>query len=284
MTDKPLQKIFGLSGVTADEREIARRWGHRFEIPMLLLALWILIEWYAESNNALPPGLSKFTDWFIWLFFILETSVLAMLVKDKRRFLSGNWVNLLIIILGTPILWGGGNYAGALRSLRLLLMLSLILNISDSVREVLSRNNLGITLLVAFIFIIFSGIFIAGIDPAIDSLWDGIWWSWVTVTTVGYGDIVPSSAAGKIFGAILILLGIGLFSLLTANFSAFFINKEEKALLKEGEQEFMDVIRNMEARLLAIEEKVGQIHAHVHDTPGMAVNQGSKERQPSDPE
>lgn len=61
----------------------------------------------------------------------------------------------------------------------------------------------------------------AAIDPAINNIWDGMWWAWVTVTTVGYGDIVPVSGPGRILAGILMLIGMGLFSLFTANFSAF---------------------------------------------------------------
>lgn len=258
------KSIFGLSGVASDETEIAQRWGRHFEIPMLLLALWILVEWYAETKGDFPAELSWITDWGIWLFFILETTVLTFFVKDKTRYIQGNWINLLIIVMGIPILWGDASYAGALRSLRLLLMLTLILNISDTVREVLSRNNLGVTLLVAFIFIIFSGIFIAGIDPSVDSLWEGIWWAWVTVTTVGYGDIVPSSVAGKIFGAFLILLGIGLFSLLTANFSALFIAREEKNV-RQKEEDAINILKQIEQRLSTLETKIEQLNTNDTD-------------------
>jgi voltage-gated potassium channel len=252
-----IQSIAGLAGVAADERETARRWGRRFELPMIMLALWILIEWYAQVNGMLPPAFSAATDWLIWLFFFTETTLLTTLVKDKRRYLRGNWVNLTIIVLGMPVLSGIGEYVGVVRSLRLLLMLTLLFNVSETVREVLSRNNLGVTLFIALVFIIFSGIFIAGIDPGITSLWEGIWWSWVTVTTVGYGDIVPTSVAGKVFGAFLILLGIGLFSLLTASFSAFFVAKDERDV-RRTEHRTLTLLAQIEARLANLERQLAQ--------------------------
>mgnify|MGYP001828259687 CR=1 FL=1 len=95
------------------------------------------------------------------------------------------------------------------------------------------------TAAVALFIIIVSGILIAGLDPAIDNIWDGFWWAWVTVTTVGYGDIVPNTGAGKIFGRLLILFGLGLFSLITASFSAFLLSKDEEQIMKDEKEELM---------------------------------------------
>jgi len=52
-----------------------------------------------------------------------------------------------------------------------------------------------------------------------------LWWSVVTVTTVGYGDIVPSTLAGKILGIVVMLTGIGFVSILTGNLASFLIEK-----------------------------------------------------------
>ena len=72
-----------------------------------------------------------------------------------------------------------------------------------------------------------TGTLFSGMDPSIEDIWQGIWWTWVTVATAGYGDVVPQSAAGKVCGAIVIMFGAGFFSLLTASFSAYFISRGE---------------------------------------------------------
>lgn len=67
----------------------------------------------------------------------------------------------------------------------------------------------------------------------IHSLWDGFWWSIVTVGTVGYGDKYPVSVAGRLVGLLLIFSGVGLMSLLTATIASVFVErkiKEEKGL------------------------------------------------------
>lgn len=55
-----------------------------------------------------------------------------------------------------------------------------------------------------------------GANERITSVWDGLWWSLVTVTTVGYGDIAPVTAGGRAVAAILMVIGVALFAVLTA--------------------------------------------------------------------
>lgn len=52
---------------------------------------------------------------------------------------------------------------------------------------------------------------------------DGLWWSLVTLSTVGYGDISPSTSGGRIVAAVLILTGIGVISSLTGTITGFFL-------------------------------------------------------------
>ncbi len=262
MFNSTLHFLVGLRGVADNERPIARTWAARFELPMILLALWIVIEWYLVARGVYPDTLERFTDWIIWLFFIIETTLLTSLVKDKLRYLGGNWMNLLIIGLGLPLLWGGGAYAAMLRLLRLLLLIPLLLNTSITVRRVLSRNHLGTTLMVALVFTLMAGLLIAGIDPSVEDVWEGLWWAWVTVATVGYGDTVPTSGAGKIFGAVVILFGVGFFSLLTASFSAYFISRGEIEIEQEEAEEIYR-LKDLERRMERIERTLQRIEAQL---------------------
>ena len=259
-----LHLLTGLAGVAANERTVARRWAGLFELPMILLAIWIMIEWYLREKGIYSALFGRVTDWGVWLFFVLETVTLSCLVENKLRYLRSNWMNLLIICTGLPLLWGGGTYAAALRALRVLLFLPLLLNTSATMRKVLVRNHLGTTLLIALAFTLMSGLLIAGIDPTIENVWQGIWWAWVTVATVGYGDIVPQSAAGNVFGAVVILFGVGFFSLLTASFSAYFISRGEVEI-EEEEIEEIYRLRDIERRIETMEQTLQRIESRLNE-------------------
>ncbi len=258
MSNKILNLVTGLSGVSSDEHPTAQRWARRFEWPMILLALWILIEWYLRGKNIYTARFDQVTDWIIWSFFVLETVVLTSLVEHKYRYLRSNWMNLIIISVGVPLLLVGSNYAAILRTLRLLLIFPIMLHASLTVRKVLARNYLGTVLLVALTFTLMSGLLMAGIDPSIENVWQGIWWAWVTVATIGYGDIVPQSVAGKIFGAVVILFGVGFFSLLTASFSAYFVSRGEVEIEEEEEEEISQ-LKVIERRIEAMEKTLKRI-------------------------
>ncbi len=256
------RSLLGLRGVARSENERARYWARKFEFPMIMIATWIIIEWYANAQGVFPPYLHVITDWLVWSFFLLETAILTRLVDNKWRYLSSNWLNLIIILVALPVLWNGKTEIAALRTLRVFLVLPLLFGISKTARSILSRNQLGVTLLVSLFIIVGSGILIAGIDPAIDNIWDGFWWAWVTVTTVGYGDIVPSSAAGKIFGGLLILFGLGLFSLITASFSAFLLAKDEEKIIRDEREELVR-LRRIEERMENLESLLKRLESSI---------------------
>ena len=69
-----------------------------------------------------------------------------------------------------------------------------------------------------------------GANAKFTSFWDGVWWVFVTISTVGYGDIVPSTAGGKIIAVLMMLFGVALLSVITATISSKFVTQK----LKEG--------------------------------------------------
>ncbi len=62
------------------------------------------------------------------------------------------------------------------------------------------------------------------------SFWDGVWWTLVTISTVGYGDLVPSTVGGKTLAVVMMLFGVALLSVITATISSQFVTQK----LKEG--------------------------------------------------
>ena len=74
-------------------------------------------------------------------------------------------------------------------------------------------------------------------------MWDGIWWAVVTVTTVGYGDLYPKTVQGRLIGMVLMFVGIGFLSLLTAAVASRFVKQERG----QEHEELMETLRRIEA-------------------------------------
>lgn len=72
-------------------------------------------------------------------------------------------------------------------------------------------------------------------------MWDGVWWAVVTVTTVGYGDLYPKDVEGRIIGIVLMFVGIGFLSVLTATVASRFIKTDT------GSDEVLETLRRIEA-------------------------------------
>lgn len=251
-----LMRIVGFGGVDERENENAKRWGRRLEAPMVLAAIWILIDWYLQAKGLEQGYVTFASDWLIWLVFLSELVIMSIVVDDRIRYLKHNWMSPFIVLAGLPVLWGSETfYAGILRTMRLALTIGIFFRVSKDVRNLLSRHNLGITLFVCFVILVVSGLLISGIDPAFETPIDGLWWAWVTVTTVGYGDLVPATTEGRIFGSVLILMGIGMFSMLTASFSVFFIEQDEREI-SEKEERNLQRIESLEGKLENIEKQL----------------------------
>lgn len=244
--------LLGIAGVAEHETVAARHWARRLEWPMVGVALWIVLQWYLEETGVLPHAVARIADWLVWLAFVLETVVLTAQVRDKRQYLFGNWLNVLIITAGFPYFWQFAPLIGLLRSVRLVLVVALLLRMSRSARKLLSQHKLGTTLIVAFVAMVLSGIIMSRVDPSIGDVWDGMWWAWVTMATVGYGDVVPHSGAGRLFASLVVLFGVVLISLLTANLAAFFIGSDVEKV--EQEERAADrQLRDISVRLERIE-------------------------------
>ena len=69
-----------------------------------------------------------------------------------------------------------------------------------------------------------------GVNEAVDSPLDALWWGISTMTTVGYGDVTPMTPEGRLAATVLMVLGIGLFSAVTATVTSFLMAADRNPL------------------------------------------------------
>jgi voltage-gated potassium channel len=91
------------------------------------------------------------------------------------------------------------------------------------------RNAASVIVTATVLIVVGGGIAIRAIDHReYSSIWEGMWWALQTVTTVGYGDVTPKDAAGRIVGAVVMLEGIAFLAIITAAITSTFVTRAQR--------------------------------------------------------
>ncbi len=96
---------------------------------------------------------------------------------------------------------------------------------------------------------------------------DGLWWGIQTVTTVGYGDLVPASTAGRLVAALVMVVGIGFLTVITAAITSAFIESARRRVAGTETDGVAARLDQIAARLEAIEAGLKTIGGHERDAP-----------------
>lgn len=169
-------------------------------------------------------------DRIIYLIFVTDYIFRLAVTKNKKEYVKQNVLDLIAII---PV-------SSAFRIFRTfkifrflkiakLTKLTRILTVSGQLiskcKTFLDTNGFKYMLLLSFILVLVGGALISFFENM--NFVDGIWWAFVTTTTVGYGDISPASVAGRIIACVLMITGIGLIGSLTSTITSFFIGRKD---------------------------------------------------------
>jgi voltage-gated potassium channel len=169
--------------------------------------------------------------------------------EDKLRFLRWGWLDLVSSI-PTFQVFRVARAARIIRVFRLLRGFRSAKTIGTVLFSHRAKGTLATAVFLSILLIVFSSIAIQNVETDAGSNIrgpvDAVWWSITTITTVGYGDRYPITEEGRFIGVLLMLSGIGLFSILSGAFAAWFTEKD----LKEKESEAGS--RDLQAAQLAI--------------------------------
>jgi voltage-gated potassium channel len=113
-------------------------------------------------------------------------------------------------------------------------------------------RRLGWQLLLAGVLLLGCGAVYWWIEPHTPHYSDGLWLAFVTASTIGYGDIVPSTHASRVFSVFVVLLGFGVLSLVTAAIAAVFVESQERRIERE-------ILHDMHRQLRAVRDDVSAL-------------------------
>jgi len=100
-------------------------------------------------------------------------------------------------------------------------------------KRLVTRRGLIYSLILCLMIMGFGGMGFWLLEPKVVTLGDGLWLAFTTAATVGYGDLVPSTHASRIFAVVVVLLGLAVLSLVTASVAAVFVEREERQIERD---------------------------------------------------
>lgn len=211
-------------------KEKLEKFFDKVEIPYMILG-FVYLGVFTTQVVAQPPkdiynGLEVASDLIYWVFAVdvlLRAIYLGrelFTIAGLFKFIKQNWLGLGSLLLP------------AFRSLRVLRVMLVLRGLSPFMTNRASKVGLvvGVTLpLLLFTSAVSILEAERGVDGAnIHTFGDALWWALASVTTVGYGDRFPVTEDGRFIATLLMLVGIGLFSSLTALLAAWVLGENQK--------------------------------------------------------
>ena len=187
------------------------------ETPMTLFAIFtipLLLGPYLWGDE-----LHLGWDFAVWGVFATEFLVRLSLASDRRSYLRSHWVDALLVAV--PCLW----------PLRLLRVAIIALRIGVGIGHALSIERM---LIYATTLAVVCACAARIVEPeTFPTLTDALWWALVTMSTVGYGAISPATDTGKAVAVPLLIGGITVFGVLTANLASVMVREQAQAWKSE---------------------------------------------------
>ncbi|MFC2034233.1 ion transporter [Chloroflexota bacterium] len=212
-----------------------------FEIFIALLALLsvtlICIEYLVPLSSG-QLTLIYIADLAICVVFGVDFALRFRSAENRKVFLKEHWYEMLamipaymFVLLQFQIIFGA--LARSIRLIRVIRLVFMLARLRRAFR--ISSNVLQQSYIVYLLIICLVTVFIGGFgafiiendapNALIKTFGDALWWSLSTVTTVGYGDIVPSTFVGRVIGVILMFVGISLVGVFISALGAVFTEK-----------------------------------------------------------
>ncbi|MGW0363324.1 potassium channel family protein [Streptomyces sp. NPDC002990] len=240
------------------EQSVQLRWERRTQKPLLVLAVAFAVAYavpiVVPDAEPVVHRACTVTEWLVWAVFAADYLVRLALSPARKAFVRTHWLDLVAVAL--PLV----------QPLRLLRLVSTLLLVGRRARM---APQIRLTTYMAGAVVglmMFGSLAVLSVErdaPGgnIRNLGDAVWWSFTTMTTVGYGDHSPTTGLGRVLAVGLMLSGIALLGVVTANIAAWFISRFERD--DRAEQEQTAAIAELTAEVRALRAEVARLSGPV---------------------
>ena len=217
---------------------------------LVVLAAMISVPLTIAELHGNEDPLVVVLDWAIWVVFVFDAALIGYAAPDWRTRMRRGWLAYMLVALtlpAAPALLHGLRWVRLLRLVRLVRLAFVTARAVHVAKRTLGHTGFLYVAAVNAVVIAAGAGAIAAVEPEVvkGDYWNGLWWAIVTATTVGYGDISPSTVPGRVVAAVLMFTGIGLLSTMAATITALFVGQEERSEF----QELRDRLGRIEALL-----------------------------------
>lgn len=217
LTTTPSQTVAGQPRTPADAAAFAR-YERAARIPIILAALLPLILVPSQGH-----WVSIVLDVVSWLVFLVDFVIHRRRLHHYLATRLGQF-DLVVVLLTAPWFLIAGVHSGSIVVVLRLARVARLLMASRGAKRLFER--LGRVAIVASAVLVL-GALVAyyaehPANPGFQTYRDSLWWAFVTLTTVGYGDIVPKTPTGRWVAVIIMLTGVGVLGLLAGSLASFF--------------------------------------------------------------
>lgn len=219
--------------MSRDRARAFERFSSAVDSPMLVLALLMLplLIIPALWDDAPPTVRASLLvlDYAIWAAFAVEYAVMVVLAPRRWVYVRGHVPDLVLVAVPVLRPLRVVRSARALRLLRTTRLLGAVTKAARGSRRDLPARATALVVVATGLLLLVGGAVVYDLEhdapgANIRTFGDALWWAFVAVTTVGYGDHFPTTTAGKAIGGGLTVMGIALVGVITASIAAYFVD------------------------------------------------------------
>src|SRR5215470_694129 len=256
--------------LTAEQEAARTRWQRRWNLP-ILLAAFVPLFVTSPSSRAVEIAIGVGS----WLVFFVDLVVQRRIVPDYLHRPIGLF-DLAIVIVTFPVylIPGVSGYSAILLVARLG-RVARILMATKGLRRFAQR--LGKVALIAGLVVVLCSLSAYKAEhptnPGFATFGDAIWWGVVTLTTVGYGDIVPRTTAGRVSGVAIMFTGVAVLGVLAGSLASMFgidPDKDEPAPALDHAaadgvtpRSVEDELASLQSQLVTMQRGLGDLAEHI---------------------
>lgn len=262
--------MLGVGGVPPHDNPEAYLWERRLHWVMMGIALLALPSYYLETAYATGPWhwAGRVLDVVVLLVFSAEFAWMLRLTRQKQLYVLHNWLDLIIIGAAFISLWEVSlDWLPVVRLFRLVYVTLIFARAVAAMREILVPASVPYLLGWGVLLFGAAGAAFYWLEPTVHSFWDGVWLAFVTGSTVGYGDLLPTTTGSRILAVLVVLVGFAMLSLVTAAFTAFFVGEDEKRLRREMHQDIRELRQEVQALRAELARLAAWMEALSRDRP-----------------